>query len=125
MATGRTQVAKSIRLDVENAEFLTKQSNQGRYINELIKKEREKYEYTTVKTMNFSFECFCMPEEELRKIRKYYRYVGCDFYNFEDNKIYKRYLYVKLLLCEAESKNLDLKIFDSLPLYICTTDEIY
>lgn len=44
MATGRTQVAKSIRLDVENAEFLAKQSNQGRYINELIKKEREKYE---------------------------------------------------------------------------------
>ena len=44
MATGRTQVAKSIRLDLENAEFLAKQSNQGRYINELIKKEREKYE---------------------------------------------------------------------------------
>lgn len=44
MANGRTQVAKSIRLDVENVEFLAKQSNQGRYINELIKKEREKYE---------------------------------------------------------------------------------
>ena len=44
MATGRTQVAKSIRLDLENAEFLAKQSNQGRYINKLIKKEREKYE---------------------------------------------------------------------------------
>ena len=44
MAIGRTQVAKSIRLDVENAEFVAKQSNQGRFINELIKREREKYE---------------------------------------------------------------------------------
>ena len=53
MATGRTQVAKSIRLDVENAEFLTKQSNQGRYINELIKKEREKYEQHNSKDNEF------------------------------------------------------------------------
>lgn len=78
---------------------------------------------TIVKTMNFSFECVCIHEEEIRKIRKYYRYVGCDFYESEDNKIYTRYLYVKILSCEAESKNLDLRNFDSLPLYICTTDE--
>lgn len=36
-----TQKMKTFRLDNENIEWLAKQENQGRYINELIAKDRQ------------------------------------------------------------------------------------
>lgn len=38
----RTQKMISFRLDNENEEWLQQQQNKGRYINELIKKDKEK-----------------------------------------------------------------------------------
>lgn len=37
-----TQKMMSFRIDVENIEWLNKQHNRGRYINKLIKADREK-----------------------------------------------------------------------------------
>lgn len=40
----RSQKTMSFRLDNENAEWLNQQPNKGRYINELIKADRERCE---------------------------------------------------------------------------------
>lgn len=37
-----TQKMMNFRIDLENVEHLNKQANKGRYINELIRKDREK-----------------------------------------------------------------------------------
>lgn len=43
-AGSRSQKTMSFRLDNENAEWLNQQPNKGRYINELIKADRERCE---------------------------------------------------------------------------------
>lgn len=40
----RSQRPMSFRLDTENVEWLNQQPNKGRYINELIKRDRERCE---------------------------------------------------------------------------------
>lgn len=48
--TGRiTQKMMSFRLDIENIDYLNTKANKGRYINELIQKDRENQVKVTVK----------------------------------------------------------------------------
>lgn len=69
--------------------------------------------------MTFSFECTCMKYEELKEIREYYRYVGCNFYEDKNKKIHMSELYIKILRHNAQMEHLDLRNFDSFPIYIC------
>lgn len=40
----RSQIQMTFRIDNDNVEWLKKQTNKGRYINELIEKDRKHYE---------------------------------------------------------------------------------
>lgn len=73
----------------------------------------------TIIRMTFSFECVCMIEEEIKEIRPYYRYVGTEFEEREDGSLSRKELYVKKLRSMVKMEKLDLRNFESYPIYIC------